>query len=478
MKRPVSSSAHVRSGRARAPRGYTMIEILMATLLTLILMFAVVTIFASISGSINDSRSTLEMTDRLRATAARLQEDLKYVTVTMLPPRRPEEDGGYFEYTEGVGGPVAMNTMSTAGIVDDSTVGDYDDILMFTTRSPKNPFIGRFGTGTIESHVAEVMWFVRGRTLYRRVLLVAPHVTTGGNGAGFYAGNDISVRNEGGVLIANTLGDLTKRECRFAHPTDVFPYDARRWGQLGLPTLRECSAAIANGSVRDWVAGGMAPSSAANTVVTAVTTIDLWNNPHPWGEVDTTTGTLLDYMGPRVAEDVILTNVVGFDVKVWDPRAPVFSVGNVALVPGDPSYPDPATMRDSDVISYGAYVDLGYAPSYRDPTGVPKSNFCHTGHVRSGLVRVYDTWSFHYEHDGLDQDAALDAGAGADQGTNGFDDVNVPSGVPGVVDDAGEMETAPPYPVPLRGIQIKIRTFEPDSRQVREVTVIQDFLPK
>ena len=34
------------------------------------------------------------------------------------------------------------------------------------------------------------------------------------------------------------------------------------------------------------------------------------------------------------------------------------------------------------------------------------------------------------------------------------------------------------YPVPLRGIQVKIRTFEPDSKQVREVTVIQDFLPQ
>jgi hypothetical protein len=42
----------------------------------------------------------------------------------------------------------------------------------------------------------------------------------------------------------------------------------------------------------------------------------------------------------------------------------------------------------------------------------------------------------------------------------------------------GENMTAPPYPIPLRGIQVKIRTFEPDSRQVREVTVIQDFLPQ
>ena len=38
--------------------------------------------------------------------------------------------------------------------------------------------------------------------------------------------------------------------------------------------------------------------------------------------------------------------------------------------------------------------------------------------------------------------------------------------------------TSPPYPYPLRGIQVKIRVFEPDSRQVREVTVVQDFLPQ
>ena len=29
-----------------------------------------------------------------------------------------------------------------------------------------------------------------------------------------------------------------------------------------------------------------------------------------------------------------------------------------------------------------------------------------------------------------------------------------------------------------RGIQVEIRVYEPDSRQVREVTIEQDFLPK
>jgi hypothetical protein len=72
--------------------------------------------------------------------------------------------------------------------------------------------------------------------------------------------------------------------------------------------------------------------------------------------------------------------------------------------------------------------------------------------------RVYDTYCTTYEgeqaHDGLDTDGN------------------------GIVDDDGEKVHAPPYPVPLRGIQVKIRIFEPDSRQVREVTVVQDFLPQ
>ena len=51
---------------------------------------------------------------------------------------------------------------------------------MFTTRSTGRPFVGRVLVhargGTIQSDVAEVAWFVRGRTLYRRLLLVSPGV--------------------------------------------------------------------------------------------------------------------------------------------------------------------------------------------------------------------------------------------------------------------------------------------------------------
>ena len=46
----------------------------------------------------------------------------------------------------------------------------------------------------------------------------------------------------------------------------------------------------------------------------------------------------------------------------------------------------------------------------------------------------------------------------------------------GRVDDATEVEGPVQYPVPLKGIQIKIRVYDPDSRQIREVTLTQDFL--
>ena len=49
---------------------------------------------------------------------------------------------------------------------------------MFTTRSSGQPFVGKLSGGTVQSYVAEVAWFVRGRTLHRRVLLVLPGAVT------------------------------------------------------------------------------------------------------------------------------------------------------------------------------------------------------------------------------------------------------------------------------------------------------------
>ena len=80
--------------------------------------------------------------------------------------------------------------------------------------------------------------------------------------------------------------------------------------------------------------------------------------------------------------------------------------------------------------------------------------------MRSGLTGLtsatWDTWSLHYESDGINQDSSVDTDT--DEGANGFDD----DGINGV-DDPGERETSPPYNVPLRGLQVRLRIMETDT---------------
>jgi hypothetical protein len=141
-------------------------------------------------------------------------------------------------------------------------------------------------------------------------------------------------------------------------------------------------------------------------------------------------------------------------------------------------------------VANGAYVDLGNGISVAAdslPAG-QSPRFSGYGHPLSGSLvgsattrRTYDTWSTHYETNGIDEDGV----SAADQGTNGLDDA-VPAragtavaeqAADGVADDSGEMETSPPYPFPLRGIEIRIRCYDPASRQIRQVTVRHAFVP-
>jgi hypothetical protein len=91
-----------------------------------------------------------------------------------------------------------------------------------------------------------------------------------------------------------------------------------------------------------------------------------------------------------------------------------------------------------------------------------------TATSKSKLSGIYDTWSTHYEFNGIDEDNS----SVTDQGTNGIDDNSN-----GIVDEAAEQETSPPYPVALRGLEIRLRVYEPSSRQVRQVTVRHTFVP-
>jgi hypothetical protein len=177
----------------------------------------------------------------------------------------------------------------------------------------------------------------------------------------------------------------------------------------------------------------------------------------------------------RRGEDVVLSHVISFDIRVFDPAVPVMirRIGDVeeALLPGDPGYQVPDITTNPP---RGGFVDLFYGrlgggnfgPYFNNPQSRLFPQFAGEPHRRSQLQRngyrwaTYDTWSLQYEFDGINQDGD----ANTDEETIGL-------GYP-------ERETSPPYPFPLRGIQISLRVLDPDSRQVRQMTVVNDFTPE
>lgn len=645
------------SSRRDRRTGFTLVEMMVAVGLTVLMMTMVVTIFGLVMDGIRDSRGAIEVTDRLRAAKTRLQLDLMELTAPLTPPLDPAMGLGYFEYIEGPIGPVVspadVANSDNPNAPQDSTVGDIDDMLMFTVNSNDEPFVGRapvkdpsdgrWKAVTVQSYTAEIVWFVRGNVLHRRTLLVYPNLaqlptfnefntylgTLGANEyhpKSIYEFCDISLHVEGDPASAgdlrpvpNTLNDLTNRENRYGHQAFAWPHDARFWGGLGLPTTEEFSSGVFNcdlmnskNSIADPIGrllffpkkqadgstdfGLMGITDTINPaprlyLPTAAPFFDAWIHPNPSTAQDSVTGQIIGpNLGTRIGEDVILTNVIGFDVKVWDPGAPIITLNDTTsvtypsgqqvpngegILPTDAKFAAPpdgtvqkiaiaATLdrlnevnggADLDqIVGYGAYVDLNYMcrlgvgtytapfdtntaldtivastgqvlyPSFLNDQNTslqdrspPAPQFHHHGDMRSGLfgtfpidtlptdpdvlretlrASVYDTFSTAYENDEVNQadvpwnparivgDPVLPLRSGVnglDDNSNGAIDessawpnISTVRGSPSPPPNAGfagEKETAPPYPHPLRGIQVKIRVFEPATRQIREVTL-------
>ena len=138
-------------------------------------------------------------------------------------------------------------------------------------------------------------------------------------------------------------------------------------------------------------------------------------------------------------------------------------VNGLLLQPGDAGYL--AAPVGAEV---GAFVDLGYKNA---PFNANENEwFANPATAGSQLVTgIYDTWSPSYESDGIDQD-----GDGvADQATDGLD-----NGGTEAPDDDAERETRPPYPNPIRGIQISTRIIDKTTQQVQQSSVIQSYVPE
>lgn len=474
---------------ALSRNGVTLVELLVATAITLLLVYGLATAFASVSVTVASSRASAELAGQLRRVTMQLQQDLEGVTVPLKTWTLRNSSLGYFEYHEG-----SETDYNVSSPRIDTHVGDVDDILMFTTRNTEHPFRGRIDSVYLngvaaESTVADVIWWTRlddlnsngtwdsGErfTIHRRALLILPELNDSGNlpavstlaqFASFIHDNDLSVRLGPVVagfrkVVANSLDDLSNRGNRFAH----LPYTD--YGQGGFPFVIDKT-------------GGLLSTAYALS-------------------------------GVRLGEDRIMSNCVGWDVRVFDPLAIVQTDANGidSLGPGDPGF----GVAGATSVGTGAYVDLNYAATLGLNTtsvfsGPPLLRSGLSG--RSGISTLspqkpytqptgqvsYDTWSERYELNGINEDSAPTSSSVVplfpeeyldpfiDEATDGEDNVEYVNAATGTlgrrhgVDDVGERETSPPYPIPLRGIQIRVRIYEPDSRQVRQATVTSDFTPE
>jgi hypothetical protein len=319
---------------------------------------------------------------------------------------------------------------------NDRIVGDTDDLLFFTTSNVTlDPFMGKFGNDMITAEGAEVAYFCRPTpgtsnptlyTLYRRQLLIigsfprAPFTSNGTmpfdsggpdartNWNNFYNLYDLSARRENNLLVLNTANDLQRRKNRFAHDP------------------------ICSGGNQDLLP--LIPNHPDNVLALA---------------------------SPRQDEDVIVKNVLAFDVRLLDPQAVERqAAATVPMQPGDELY---WTTNNSPATSTPVYGDLGFNAFYEyhnrvrgNVTAAPGvfSGYGETGHRLLGTYmspRTYDTWTTF-------------------SATNNQDD----DGVGGVTPAAENAERAP-YRQPLGGIQVIIRLYDPETKTVRQATISQSF---
>lgn len=452
---------HERPLVRRSPGGLTFVELLVALTLSLVVMGAVASLFGLFGRAVKQSQATMNLSALMRSAAWQLRQDLAGVTCPLRPRLSPDMNAGYFELVEG---PVRDTThaIDAQAQPTGNLTADTDDMLLFTTQSLVGAFVGRFAGATIESPYAEVAWFCRpavsqpleGTTLYdlhRRQLLVVNYLGRSDLGDNAIplttdrATCDLSLRRatidgQGQTLVPNSLGDLTKREYRFMR--GGFSYATDGGGVRTVPPQAFPFAFPVEPTTR-----------------LAVPEAALADTRRAW-------------------QDVVLTNVVGFDVRVFDPGARIATPdAEVVRYPGEIGYVPPA--GEAQGTGSGAYVDLGWGGGV--PVGLQDA-FPPAGQsaLQGGGVAVsdvprrsvlpaatYDTWSRHYEFNGVDDD-----GDGmVDEGVNGIDTNG--DGWPEIGTNA---ETSPPYPVPLRGVEVRLRCYEPASRQVRQITVRHAFI--
>ena len=437
--------------------GLGLIEVLIGLTVTLIVLGAMAGAFRFASQQMAKGRASLELTNRLRTVENLLRSDLRRLTVELKPYHRlPATPEGYAEIIDGPLTDVQATTLSATVPNDNLLLGDFDDVLAGTIRAIGRPFRGRYLNGIQESHLAEVAWFTtysdddgdgliepnigEGIRLYRRQLVIKPSLgilgafTSLGAANQFIQNNDVSCRVEdftaaGGApfrVTANSLQDLAQRRNRFAHNFGVYPQTAI----MNLTFLL---------SDRQYL---------------------LPDNNTP-----------ANYVHRRASDqsDLLLSDIAAFDVRVFAQNAQSQTDASGDFVAGATELGwRGGTALGASSNRIGDYVDLGKGGT----AGVLLQNGMPTTAAAGGrpaltyLVTqpVFDTGTSFYDR--------TTAGGAIPVGSNGIDD-----NTNGAVDEDAE-KIAAPYNTPIRGLEVIVRLYEPNSGQASQVTMRQSMVPQ
>ncbi|MCA9134652.1 MAG: prepilin-type N-terminal cleavage/methylation domain-containing protein, partial [Planctomycetales bacterium] len=129
--RPTVRPAAPRSRVLRTRSGFTLLEVMIATAVTLLMMVALAQIFKVIGDSMKQGRAALELNNNLRSVVYRIRGDLENLTAVPHPPSNPAAGMGYLKVFDG-----GLTDYSvTINDPTQSRYGDVDDILMGTARA-------------------------------------------------------------------------------------------------------------------------------------------------------------------------------------------------------------------------------------------------------------------------------------------------------------------------------------------------------
>lgn len=474
--------------------GFTLVEMLVSTALSLLLIALFGVIFQISTQSMQVTKAIAEADQNTRLLRHLLQSDIQSRTFRDVfaiakggSPIDPTRQRGYLYISE------------------NDTENDTDDVLAFTInvkderlfgrclilnndpntaddqfilQNPNQPEADDGQTNinqTSASSAGEICYFLRNGTLYRRCLLIREPLID--NSVGINAGQPTDKSGDYLVIDNYNYGSgVFWRDFDFS----AFQYDGRlifhditesldnsknNPKSLGIPKTRfgfDCVTGtprefISDGANRHFI-GRFTCQETSHVEFTYPARYDLTKCPLSDSTVLTLsqTGAVYEYEGTdRQHEDMLLSGVDAFDIKVYDDHASIKAFVDIGHNTKN-AFGQPLGYYNESGYGFGPIV-LGN----RNPTYGPNESANH----------VFDTW---YANSTTAPpyrpvDLGIDGGPGVafinDDALKGVDDV-AEFGYPGTDDNH-----------PLRAIQITIRFHGPDGRS-HQTTIIESLIDR